>query len=157
MYAQVNNKIDYPENKLSASPYSQPLNDNTEKSSWDCFNGLEETLKDLNGVNYRLDQQSELLMKISTELKSIETNLVNIQKTPLNSEPIRRKKILKPRKTHSRTIMHKILNTDTQNDDQEVEIIVPGIKRQISKNNSTNSFNDKSVGSTRFLVCQKPE
>ena len=126
MYAQVSNNFTNTINNLQDLFNSQPVHKNSAQSTWDCFNNLEDTIQGLSGINFQLDQQTEILMKISNELKSIETDLSVIQTKPASSLPQRRRKILKPRKTQSRTIMHKILDTDSfTDDDLEAEIIMP--------------------------------
>lgn len=132
MNVQVRNHPTDQFNSFYASLTSQSSNTNTLKSPWDCFTDLENTIFGLTGITTHLNQQTALLQKISTEISSIESDLALIQSRSTDPEPKRKRKILKPKKTQSRTAMHKVLNNDdTADDDLDVEIIIAGVPRRI--------------------------
>lgn len=117
-------------NAVFTSISSQSYQPDPFMSFGSCFSSLDTTLQSLTGLNSQLDQQTEFLLKISNELKSIESNLADIESLSTNFEPERKRKILKLRKTASRTPMHKIFNHDDACDaDLGVEVVVCGIQR----------------------------
>lgn len=127
MYTQVSNIDACPNITFNAQVTPLPFQFGSVGSAWDCFSNFECTMQSLTGINFQLDQQTEMLLKISSELMSIETDLAAIQSRPSDPKPKKNRKIMKPRKTSSRTIMHKILSHDVGDDSLDAEVFVPGL------------------------------
>ena len=112
---------------------SQHFYRTTVSSPWDCFSDMNKAIQDLTNLNSQIYDQMAFLKQISTQVKSIEVHLNQYQ---TNSSPViteRKRKIIKPRKTNSRTIMDRILNKDDQlKDNILTEIVVPGFLRKVS-------------------------
>ena len=119
----MNAQVYTPEaNATLPSPYTQTPPESSPSLSlgslFNCFTSLESSILSFVHFNTHLDQQTEMLKKISLELQSIEDDVAKSARFLTQDSPHRKYKILKLKRTKSRKFMDRVFGSCAEFEDE---------------------------------------
>ena len=105
---KINDLYDMPRSPAS----TQPSSPTSYRCLSTCFDNLESSILSFVDMNKHLSAQTEILRKLSIELQSIEADVTTSAKKQSGELPRRARKILKLKRTKSKSLMSKIFERE---------------------------------------------